>query len=70
MLAMQFGMASDPLAGVARMAGFAEQVGWDAGVEHALQMTLGIPNEETLYAVRYSSEGDSRSLYHSKDVQA
>jgi glutamine amidotransferase len=35
------------------------------GVRNALQMTLGISDGESLYAVRYSTEGDSRSLFHS-----
>jgi predicted glutamine amidotransferase len=34
-------------------------------VKNALQMTLGISDGESLYAVRYSTEGHSRSLFHS-----
>ena len=50
------------------MAGLVEQVGWDADVEHPIQMTLGISDGQRLYAVRYSSERESRSLYHSRDL--
>ncbi len=70
MLAMQFGLADDPKAGLARMVGFIERIGWDADVQYPMQMTLGIADGKRLHAVRYSSEKDSRSLYHSMDLAA
>jgi predicted glutamine amidotransferase len=70
MLALQFGLTDDPLGGVARMAGFVERIGRDEGVEFPLQMTLGIADGSRLCAVRYSSEGNSRSLYYSRDLSA
>lgn len=70
MLAMQFGLADDPAAGIARMVGFVERIAWDASVQHPMQMTLGLLDGRRLYAVRYSSEGNSRTLYHSKDLAA
>lgn len=72
MLALSFGMERDVKSGVARMAGLVEQVAKQHGVENALQMTLGISDGESLYAVRYSTEGDSRSLFYSasRDVTA
>ena len=33
-------------------------------------MTLGISDGESLFAFRYSTEGDSRSLYHSASRDA
>jgi glutamine amidotransferase len=69
-LALTFGMAGDVVSGIARMAGFVEAVGRKHGIEHPLQMTLGIGDGENLYAVRYSSIGQSRSLFHSKDTDA
>lgn len=69
-LALTFGMASDVASGIARMAGFIEATGERHGIEHPLQMSLGISDGEKLYAVRYSSVGRSRSLFHSKDVEA
>jgi glutamine amidotransferase len=69
-LALQFGMEGDVLGGVARMVGFVEDVGYGAGVEHPMQMTLGIADGERLYAFRYSSEGQSRTLFHSTDIEA
>ena len=70
MLAMQFGLADDPLGGIARMVGFVERTGWDADVQYPVQMTLGIADGKQLYAVRYSTEGDSRTLFHSRDLDA
>jgi glutamine amidotransferase len=65
LLALSFGMDGDVKPGLERMAGLVEQVAESHGVENALQMTLGICDGESLYAVRYSTEGNSRSLFHS-----
>jgi len=69
-LALHFGMNDDVYGGVARMVGFVEKAGRQAAIEHPVQMTLGITDGERLYAIRYSSEHNSRTLYHSKDVAA
>jgi glutamine amidotransferase len=69
-LALTFGMHGDVASGVARMAGFIEMVGEEHGIERPLQMTLGISDGDSLYAVRYSTAGQSRSLFHSTDVEA
>lgn len=69
-LALTFGLDSEPLAALERMAGLIEATGARLGVEHPLQMTLGVSDGDCLYAVRYSSERDSRSLYHSTDMGA
>lgn len=70
LLALQFGLADDVYSGVGRMVGFVEQVGRAAGVEHPMQMTLGISDGQRLYSVRYSSEGNSRTLFYSRDLRA
>lgn len=67
-LALTFGMADDPYDGVARMVGFVEDLAAEKGVKNALQMTLGIADGESLYAFRYSSERDSRTLFYSASV--
>lgn len=69
-LALTFGMTDDVQKGVAKMVGFIEQVGRESGVEFPVQMTLGISDGQSLYAFRYSTEGESRSLYHSIDMAA
>ena len=70
MLALSFGMEGDVRSGLSRMAGLIEQVAETHGVANALQMTLGISDGESLYAVRYSTEGSSRSLFHSASRDA
>jgi len=65
LLALSFGMEGDPQAGLSRMAGFVEHVAEKNEVDDALQMTLGISDGDSLYAVRYSTAGKSRSLFHS-----
>ena len=70
LLALGFGMDGDVQAGLARMAGMVEHIAERHDVENALQMTLGISDGESLYAVRYSTEGNSRSLFHSASRDA
>jgi glutamine amidotransferase len=67
-LALTFGLESDVLAGVERMVGFIEDVGRKNGIAYPLQMTLAILDGQTLYAFRYSSEGRSRTLFHSASI--
>lgn len=52
------------------MAGVVERVGHEHGVEYPLQMTLAISDGEHLWAFRYSSQGESRSLFYSSRVEA
>jgi glutamine amidotransferase len=70
LLALSFGMNGDVHAGLSRMAGLVEHTAQLHGIENALQMTLGISDGESLYAVRYSTAGDSRSLFHSASRDA
>ncbi len=68
-LALTFGLEKDPLGAVERMAGFVEKVGRDHGVADCLCMTLGISDRQHIYVVRYASDGDAPSLYHSRDKE-
>ena len=68
-LALTFGLHDDPIPALERMAGFVEEVGHAHGIEHPLQMTLGVSDGRRLYAVRYSSIGHSRTLFTSADAQ-
>lgn len=63
-LALTFGLERDAVPALERMAGLVEQVGERHGVEHPLEMTLGLADGRRLLAVRYSSQGPSRSLFH------
>jgi predicted glutamine amidotransferase len=69
-LALTFGLQEDPPAAVERMVGFVEEVGRRHGTEHPIQMTIGTTDGNSVWAFRYSSEGKSRSLYHTTNVKA
>jgi predicted glutamine amidotransferase len=66
-LALTFGLDEDPLGAVERAVGFVEATGRDHGIEYPVQMTLGFSDGVRLWAVRYSTEGHSRTLYVSED---
>lgn len=67
-LALTFGLQSDPIGGVERMIGFVEEIGRKHGVAHPLQVTLAILDGHKLYAFRYSSEGESRTLFYNASI--
>jgi glutamine amidotransferase len=67
-LALTYGLEQDPPAAVARAVGFIEETGRRHGVEHPIQMTVAASNGETVWAFRYSSQRDSRSLFYSTHV--
>lgn len=67
-LALTFGLEADPMAAVARAVGLVEATARDHGVPFPVQMTVATTDGDSLYAFRYSSEGRSRSLFHSADV--
>jgi predicted glutamine amidotransferase len=68
-LALTFGLEDDPPRAVERMVGFVEEVGRRHGVEHPIQMTIGTSDGKSMWAFRYSSERDSRTLFYSTDVR-
>ena len=67
-LTLTFGLEKDPIAAMQRMAGLVEKTGRKHGVKEALWMTLGVSDGEKLWAVRYASDRDAPTLYHSADV--
>jgi glutamine amidotransferase len=67
-LAMTFGLKDDPPAAVARAVGLVEEAGRRHGIEFPVQMTVATTDGETTWAFRYSTEGRSRTLYHSTDI--
>jgi glutamine amidotransferase len=70
MLALTLGLEQDPRAAVAAAVGLIEGVGRSHGIDYPLQMTVATTDGDTTWAFRYSSEGRSRSLFHSTDVAA
>jgi predicted glutamine amidotransferase len=69
-LALTYGLREDPVAAVEQMVGFVESVGRAHDVPDPIQMTVATTDGERVWAFRYSSEGDSRSLYFSTAVSA
>ena len=69
-LALTFGLKENPPEAVARAIGFVESVGREHGVEYPFQGTIATTDGESIWAFRYSSEGESRSLFFSTDVRA
>jgi predicted glutamine amidotransferase len=67
-LALTFGLEDDPPSAVAAAVGLIEEVGRKHGVEHPIQMTVATTNGTSVWAFRYSSERQSRSLFYSTDV--
>jgi len=67
-LALTQGLEDDPPTAVAEAVGIVERVARTHGVEFPMQMTVATTDGETTWAFRYSSEGRSRSLFHSADV--
>ncbi|MGF6447619.1 class II glutamine amidotransferase [Paraburkholderia youngii] len=64
-LALTFGLELTPVTALERMVGFVEATGRRHGVDEPLNMTVCATDGEQIIAVRYSSEGQSRSLFHS-----
>jgi predicted glutamine amidotransferase len=67
-LALTFGLEDDPVGAVERMVGFVEKTGREHAIEHPIQMTVATTDGRCIWAFRYSSEGDSRSLYFSTRI--
>jgi predicted glutamine amidotransferase len=68
-LALTFGLEDDPPAAMEATVGLIEEVGRKHGVEHPIQMTVATTNGESIWAFRYSSERNSRSLFFTTAVE-
>lgn len=69
-LALTFGLEQDPVGAVERTVGLIEEEARRRGIASAVQATFGISDGETLWAVRYATEGPARTLFASTDVEA
>jgi predicted glutamine amidotransferase len=67
-LALTFGLEDDPPAAVAAAVGLIEEVGRNHDVEHPIQMTVATTDGKRVWAFRYSSQNDSRSLFYSTNM--
>jgi glutamine amidotransferase len=59
-LALTFGLEDDPPRAVERMGGFIEEAWHQHGIQHSIQMTIATTKGESVWAIRYSSEGSLR----------
>ena len=62
-LALTFGLEDDPVRAVERTVGLIEETGATHGIGLPIQMTVATTDGRTIWAFRYSSERNSRSLY-------
>jgi glutamine amidotransferase len=67
-LALTYGLEHDPPTAVARAVGLVEETARRHGIADPVQMTVATTDGHTTWAFRYSSVGESRSLFHSTDV--
>ncbi|HEX6366946.1 MAG TPA: class II glutamine amidotransferase [Agromyces sp.] len=67
-LALTFGLRDDPIAAIRKSVEMVESVGHEHGIAFPMQGTIAISDGATIWAFRYSTEGRSRSLFHSVDT--
>ncbi len=67
-LALTFGLEADPIDGVARAVGFVEDLAERRGVANPVQATMATSDGKSVWVFRYSSQHQSRTLFHSTDV--
>ena len=67
-LALTLGLEDDPLDALARAIGLVEDVGRRKGSRFPFQGTVATTDGERTWALRYSSEGKSRSLFFTTHV--
>ena len=67
-LALTLGLEDDPPAAVAQAIGLIEAIADRHGVAHPFQGTIATTDGDSIWAFRYSSERNSRSLYYTTDV--
>jgi predicted glutamine amidotransferase len=67
-LALTFGLEDDPLDALAQAIGLVEEIGHRKGIKFPFQGTVATTDGERMWALRYSSERRSRSLFFTTDV--
>jgi predicted glutamine amidotransferase len=68
-LALTFGLEDDPVAALERTVGLIEETARSGGHETLVQATFGVSDGETLWAIRYATEGRARSLFTTTEVE-
>jgi glutamine amidotransferase len=67
-LALTFGLREDPVAAMAKAIQMVESVGHEHGVTFPMQGTVAVSDGVTVWAFRYSSQRQTRTLFHSADI--
>lgn len=69
-LALTFGLRDDPPAALAKTMGHVERARQAAGIERPVFFSACATDGNSLWSVRYSSNNESRTQYHSRDIHA
>jgi predicted glutamine amidotransferase len=69
-LAITFGLEDDPVEALEQAIGFVEATARTHGIENCVQASIGVSDGVRLWAIRYSTEGNSRTLFASNDAAA
>jgi glutamine amidotransferase len=69
-LALSFGLECDARAALERMVGRVECLRAEAGIARAFTFSAAATDGERVFAVRYSSDQNSPTLYHSRHMHA
>jgi predicted glutamine amidotransferase len=68
-LALTHGLEEDPIGALEQTVGLMEATAREHGLAPGVQGTFGVANGDSLWAVRYASDGPPRSLFASRDVE-
>jgi len=67
-LALTLGLQEDPIAAMAKAIQAVESAGHEHGVKFPMQGTVAISDGIAVWAFRYSSQRQTRTLFHSADI--
>jgi len=67
-LALTLGLREDPIAAMAKAIQMVESAGHEHGVTFPMQGTVAVSDGITVWAFRYSSQHQTRTLFHSADI--
>ncbi|OYP32974.1 class II glutamine amidotransferase [Rhodopirellula sp. MGV] len=68
-LALTFGLLDNVQNGLTRMVRFVEKTATAYGIKNAISMTVAVGLGDCFYAARYSTSGNSPTLFHSNHLQ-
>lgn len=69
-LALSYGLEDDPIGALERTVGTIERAAAERGVDGAVQGTFGVSDGTHLWAVRYATAGEPRTLFTSAEADA